>query len=131
MGWHREIDELHAFFERYFLGTEPSLDRVEQVLASGFTIVAPDGTESDRAAIIQVIADGGGQASDMVITTSGHRLILQRDEVVVARYIEHHLPAGEAHTDRLSTVVFTVDADAPNGLLWQRVHETSVPLGAG
>ena len=43
--------------------------------------------------------------------------------MVVASYQEHH-QLTERRNARLSTVVFTRDPSAPNGLLWFRVHET-------
>lgn len=123
MKWHEEIDQLHEFFEAYFLGEQTSLERAEAVLAPEFTIVGPHGIESDRAQTIQMLRDGRAHTTDLTITTSDHRLVAQAADLLVATYLEHHrLSDGENR--RLSTVVFVPEPDAPNGLLWLRVQET-------
>ena len=128
MGWHEEIDELHAFFEAYFLGTEDSLDRFEAALADGFTTVGPDGAEHDRASTVRMVRDGHGHTDSLTITTSDHRLLAATDDLVVATYVEHHELRDRAN-HRLATVVFRVDPAGPNGLRWLRVQETWVPQG--
>ncbi len=124
MHWRDEIIELHQAFETWFLGTGESLDRVEEALDPRFTFVGPDGSESDRAAIIEQIAAGRGHTNDLTITTSDHVLLEATAEVALARYVEiHNWPDGRSNR-RLSTVVFRVDPTGPNGLRWLRVHET-------
>jgi hypothetical protein len=121
--WSDEITELHDFFEAYFRGTETSLDRVEAVLAAPFSIVGPDGTESDRASTIAMLRAGHEEVRELDMSTSDHRLLLDSGDALVATYVEHHhLDAGD--TRRHSTVVFTRDASTPNGVKWLRVHET-------
>lgn len=122
-GWHLEIDELHAFFEAYFLGHENSLERAESVLADDFAIVGPDGVEVDRAGTIAMLKAGHARAESITITTSEHQLLFESDELVVASYVEHHQLA-ERQNERLSTVCFVPAAMAPNGVRWFRVHET-------
>ena len=128
MRWREEIEELHEFFEAYFLGTESSLDRVDRVLSPTFTIVGPHGVESDRAATMQALVEGHGHTTSLRITTTDHRRILADGNVVIASYIEHH-ELAERSNHRLSTVVFTLDDDAPNGLRWEHVHETWTETG--
>ncbi len=123
MRWREEIDELHRFFEAYFLGTESSIERAEAVFAPEFSFVGASGTESDRDNTLQMIRDGHAHTSNLTITTSDHRLVLQTADVIVATYIEHH-QLSEGINHRLSTVVFVPDPTAPNGLLWKHVHET-------
>jgi len=123
MRWRQEIEELHDFFENYFRGTESSLERVEEALAPGFSIVGPDADESDRDQTLTALRVGQGRATDLRITTRDHRLILEDGNTVVAAYVEQHdSPSGQ--TLRRSTVVFVVDVEGPNGLRWLRVHET-------
>ena len=123
MRWREEIVQLHDFFETYFLGTETSLERVEAVFAPEFTVVAASGIESDRESTMQMLVDGHAHTSDLKITTTDHRLILQTEDAIVASYIEHH-ELSQRDNHRLSTVVFVADSTAPNELLWLRVHET-------
>jgi len=130
MGWRREIEELHQFFEDWFLGTESSMQRVEEVFAPDMTFVGPNGAETNRDETIRMIRDGRAHTTDLRITTTDHRLLHRADDVLVASYVEHHQLA-ETSNRRLSTVVFLADPDAPNGLLWLRVQETWIDNGVG
>lgn len=121
--WQSEIDELHHFFEAYFLGTEDAIDRVEAALHPDFTIVGPTGVLNDRAATIEAIRAGHGHTTSLRISVLDHRLLLANDEIVLASYIERH-DLAQAVNERLSTVAFVVDPSGPNGLRWLRVQET-------
>lgn len=121
--WQTEIEQLHQVFEAYFLGTTDTLDQVEQSLAEDFTIVGPDGIESSRSQTMQALRAAHAHTDTLVITVTDPALLLETSQVVVARYIENHQLA-ERTNHRLSTVVFTKDDTAANGVRWQRVHET-------
>lgn len=123
MDWAREIDELHAFFAAWFRGTVDSMERMEGVLAPGFTIVGPDGATMSRTETLAAVRAGHGRSPDLEITTSDHRLIATAGVVIVARYVETH-DRPDASSRRVSTVVFTADSGAPNGVRWVSVHET-------
>lgn len=124
--WATEVDELHAFFEAYFLGTIPADDmsRFASVLDPDFAIVAPDGSVSDRAATLDAVGQGYAHTRDFTLTTRDHQLVHADGSTVIGSYIEHHGWADGRQNERLSTVVFRVDETAPNGLRWLRVHET-------
>ena len=126
--WRTEIDELHAFFEAYFLGSLPSseIGRVERALAPDFTMLGPDGTESDRTRTVAAIEQGHAHTDSLEITVSEHRLIVSTDHHVVATYVETHRLADRSN-HRVATVVFVRDPDGPNGLRWLRVQETWRP----
>ena len=123
--WRTEIDELHAFFEAYFLGRIPKgeIARVEQALARDFTLVAPGGTELDRRATLAGIEGAHGSTETLDIAVTEHRLIASTDDHAVATYVESHHELDRS-THRVTTVVFARDPDGPNGLRWLRVHET-------
>lgn len=124
MSWQHEIEELHDFFERWYDGAEDDFARCDSVLTAGFSIVGPGGEELDRAAIVSVIREAHGRGG-LSISTEDHELLWEGAESVVARYVEVH-QKGDQQTRRLSTVVFRRDEAAPNGLVWQTVHETWV-----
>ena len=130
--WHREIVELHEFFEGYFLGDLDADDvgRLEVALAPDFTIVGPGGGESSRAQTVTAIRAGHAHTSQLKISIDDARVVVELPDVVVARYVEHQEHA-DSITDRLSTVVFSRAPDAPNGLRWRTVHETWLPVRAG
>jgi hypothetical protein len=123
--WHREIIELHEFFEGYYLGAIDADDvgRLEVALAPDFTIIGPGGGESSRDQTVEAIRSGHAHTPQFRISIADARLLLDLPDLLVARYVEHQEVAG-AITDRLSTVVFTRAPDAPNGLRWRTVHET-------
>lgn len=123
MGWRREIEELHQFFEDWFLGNEPSMQRVEAVFAPAMTFVGPNGHETNRDETVRMIREGRAHTTQLRIATTDHRLLHRADDMLVASYVEHHQLA-ERSNHRLTTVVFLVEPEAPNGVLWLRVHET-------
>lgn len=123
MDWRREIIDLHRFFEAYFLGQVDSIERAASVFAPEFTFVGPHGQETNRQATLDQIQAGHAHTTSVTITTSGHRLLHATDDLVIATYVEHHQLAASSN-QRLSTVVFAVDPDTPNGVAWLRVHET-------
>lgn len=126
MDWVTEIDELHAFFEDFFLARESSMQRVEQALAPGFTMISPDGSSADRSAVLEAIRAGHGHTAELRIVTSDHALIVESDDLVVAVYVEtHHLT--DRRNDRRTTVVFEKDEEGPNGVRWLHAQETFMP----
>ena len=127
-GWQKDIVELHEVFETHFLGTTDSLERVEASLAADFTMVSPDGRISDRAATMAALEAGHAHTESLVIRTVEHRLLVDEGDVLVAEYVEEHELSSRTNR-RLSTVVFSRDHAAPNGVVWRRVHETWIDRG--
>ena len=121
--WLREVTELHDYFEAYFLGEVAGLDRVEAALAPDFTMVGPGGTTSSRPETITMIASGHAHTNSLKMTITEPDLLFEDDASLVAAYVENQQWA-DASNQRLTTVVFTKDDSAPNGLLWRRIHET-------
>ncbi len=126
--WQSEISELHEVFESYFLGNSTDLSRVEAALAEDFTFVAPDANTTDRAGTIAAITAGHAHTESLTIRTLDHKLVMETEGVLVAEYIEEHVLTDRSNTRR-STVVFSTESDAPNGLRWRRVHETWIDRG--
>ena len=130
--WQLEVVELHAFFEAYFRGelAAGDVDRFERVLAAGFTIVAPGGGVSSREQTLTAVRANHGAAPELRIRVEDAELLIPGDGsstgdggLLVGRYVEvHDSPAGT--TRRISTVVMSPAAEAPNGLVWRTVHET-------
>jgi hypothetical protein len=126
--WKAEIIELHELFEAYFLGSSDSLERMEAVIAADFTFVGPDANTTDRDGTLAAVRAGHAHTDSLAIRTVEHRLLLVDGDVVVAEYVEEHELASRTNR-RLSTVVFSRDDAAPNGLVWRRVHETWIDRG--
>ena len=121
----REIIGLHAVFEQWFRGEGPTnLDRVEQVLAPDFTMVPPNGSLVRRVQLMNDLAQARG--SRRVGITIEHPQVLWWSSgscLAVYEEIHHH---NEYTTRRRSTALFLRTDLAPNGLIWQHVHETWV-----
>ncbi len=121
----REIIELHAVFERWFLGEGPTdLDRVEQVLAPDFTMVPPNGSLVRRGQLMNDLARARGSRR-VAITIEDPEMIWWSSGSCLAVYEEVHRH-NEYTTRRRSTALFLRTDLAPNGLIWQHVHETWV-----
>ena len=122
--WHREIVELHEFFEELFLGTTDSLARADAALADEFTMAGPHGIVSPRETVMSQLEAGIAHTTELTILIEEPRLLCETDDLVVAEYVEvHQLREGRGNRRR-TTVVFRKDPDGPNGLRWLRAHET-------
>lgn len=121
--WEREIVDLHAFFVRWFKGTEQSMDRLGSVLASGFSLVGPDGVEHMRGDLLDSIGAAHGARPNLEIETDEHRLLFDDGRTVVASYVEIQATPVSS-TKRLVTAVMQRDDARAGRLEWLRVHET-------
>jgi hypothetical protein len=123
----REIDELLAFFQQWYRGEIPNnqatFDRLEGVLHENFTIVTPDGETLERYSITSDIRRMHGVDPEARVWATDIHEIYKYQHASVYSYEEHQFVAGNADV-RVSTAVFVRDDDAPNGLVWLRVHET-------
>jgi len=130
----REIVELHRFFEHWFTGRVPGNERafarVAGVLANDFEIVSPDGTRSDRAAILDAVRGAHGRYDAARFRIWIERVAARRldEQRLLATYEEWHELEG-ARRGRLSSAVLQRDAEAPAGLVWRHLHETWLPAG--
>jgi len=119
----REIIELHAEFEHWFRGEGPTdLDRVELVLAPDFAMVRPDGSLVRRSQLMIDLAQARG-SRHLDIGIEHPEMIWQSRDSCLATYeeVHHH---DEYTTRRRSTALFHRSDIAPNGVIWQHVHET-------
>jgi hypothetical protein len=128
--YQREIVELHQFFEAWFTGklsqTETDYTRFAQVMATGFTMVSPDGVLLDRDPLLKSLYDAHNKRRDTRIWIKNVQLRQQHGDIFIVTY-EEWQSEKDVQTARLSTVVFRQKSDAPNGLEWLLVHETWLP----
>jgi len=148
-GCVQEIVELHRFFEGWLSGSLPATDevfgRLEAALAPGFLLISPDGSVLARAEVIAWVRGGhGGRGPSFRIHIRNPEPRLEERGLVLATYEEWQESGGESGPSihkfddepvpsglggRLSTVVFRERPDAPNGVEWLHVHETTLPPG--
>ncbi len=127
---HREIVELHAFFEQWFRGEvehgDAALARLADALAPGFEMITPEGGRAGRAQLLEGIRSMHGRHAStrppFTIEIAHVQIRGLGDDVALATYEEWQQVEGE-RTERLSSAVFQASARAPNGVRWVHVHE--------
>jgi len=122
----KEVRELHRFFQDWYRGEleDEAFQRFSGVMGEGFTIILPDAGVLPRETIVDAVRSEKGSDADAELWVENVRLVHSEAAFLIATYEEWQgRKDGEAR-GRLSTVVFTRDVDAPNGLAWRHVHET-------
>jgi len=132
-GCEHEIVELHRFFTEWFHGTVPETDeawsRVTNVLGPDFVLVSPDGHRLERGPLLDGIRarhGGHGPTQDFEIWIRNLACRPVSAELVLATYEEWQRREGE-ECGRISTALFALDRQTPNGVRWLHVHETWLP----
>ncbi|MEZ4649730.1 MAG: hypothetical protein R3E97_13285 [Candidatus Eisenbacteria bacterium] len=127
-----EIDDLHVFFQEWFLGEIPNeaarFERVERALGPSFSMIDPDGVSSERDDVITEIRDAHGSKAGETfrIWVRFVRLRDLSDSRFLATY-EEWQETEDGVTSRLSSVLFEVrpgTAVSRERLRWLFVHET-------
>ncbi|MCB1034010.1 MAG: hypothetical protein KDD47_09280 [Acidobacteria bacterium] len=127
-----EVEELHRFFEGWFVGTLERSDEVfaqlPEALAPGFAIIGPSGRLVEREDLLVEIrrAHGAWQplGGRIRIENFRHRQSVQGLHVVT---YEEHQAQGGTKTARLSSALLADAPESPRGLRWLHVHETWLP----
>ena len=126
---HREVLDLHRFFQDWFNGAlEPSDEefaRFAGVMAEGFTIISPSGRTSERGPLLEGLRGAHGRWSDRPgrIWIEDFKLHHLAENAALVTY-EEWQESAEGTRGRLSTGLFEPSAEAPNGVVWLHVHET-------
>ena len=127
-----EIDDLHVFFQEWFLGEIPNeaerFQRVERALGPPFSMIDPDGNSSERDDVISEIRDAHGSKAGETfrIWVRFVRLRDMSDTRCLATY-EEWQEAEDGVTSRLSSVLFEIlpgTEISRERLRWLFVHET-------
>ena len=130
-----EIRELHAFFVTWFTGRDENSETVFQAnfdarFADGFQLVEPSGRLLGLGDLRGGVLGGHGASPDFRIAS---RNVIPRPvsaDHILATYEEWQIGATNStppDNGRAATVLFRLNDDAPNGLLWCHVHETWLP----
>lgn len=118
-----EVRELHAFFERWFVGTaeRDEFERLD-VLDDSFRMIGPDGQTRSVEEIRSSIEDARGRRPMRIEI----RNVWVHPSAPIGMYEEWQTMDGEV-TGRSSSAVMSIDPSAPNGLRWIHLHETWLP----
>jgi hypothetical protein len=125
----KEIIELHQFFQHWFNGTIPQDEdifaRFANVMDAGFHRVAPNGRLTPRALVVDGLRKmyGRSQHDPGRIWAKNVQIRYEESHLVLASYEEWQSFNGQT-TARMSTVLFRMQPDAPNGVVWLYLHET-------
>jgi hypothetical protein len=130
-----EIDDLHRFFQEWFLGERPGTDaefaRVEQALEDSFALVSPNGTLLEREALLDRLKSSHGKRAGESFRI-WVRAVRLRDEIgprLLVSY-EEWQETDDGVTARQSTAWFAVtpgETVERERLRWVHVHETWLP----
>jgi len=124
---HREIIDLHRFFEDWLRGACPETDeafaRLDRALSTGFQLIDPSGQRCGRDAILSSLRRGYGSEPSLTITIDAIQVHQTGATLLLATY-EEWQRTSESEDGRLSTVVFSRGTDEPDDLQWRHVHET-------
>ena len=132
----REVEELHEFFEQWFLGkleaTDENFGRFADVMHEQFEIVAPDGTRTPRESLLRRLRQAhgfqAGQSETYRIRVENVAVRDAAERVHIVTY-EEWQRTGAGDKGRISTAVMRDREGRPNGLEWLHVHETWMPEG--
>jgi hypothetical protein len=127
----REIEELHQFFQDWFNGALPESEaafaRFADVMDPAFEMVAPDGRVTTLPLLLPALRQRYNAWENGRIHIKNVRLHWQKGAVLLATYEEWQAVDG-VENGRFSSVLFQLQPDLANGLLWLHVHETWLPL---
>lgn len=130
---HREVDELHRFFEDWFLARLPSTDaafeRFASVMDKDFIIISPSGRMTRRGPLTDNLrgAHGAWKATDDAkIWIENFQLHRTLGDAVLVTY-EEWQQRGDAPRGRLSSALFGPRPGTPNGVAWLHLHEVWLP----
>lgn len=122
-----EVVARHAFFVDWFTGQAPesAMEDTTRCFAPDFHMIAPDGGQLDRDAVLSMLQGAGGsrKSGPFAIEVEMRRTIQPSADLALIVYDElQRTDAGR--TARRSTALFSPDADAPGGVVWRHLHES-------
>jgi len=130
----QEVEALHHFFEQWFTGqlsTESEFERLPQVLAPGFELIAPHGARAPREGVLTGVKNTQGVfATDeqpFRIWIENIQVRHHEGDLCLVTYEEWQEQNGKVN-GRLSTALFRNHADTPNGVAWLHLHEVALPI---
>lgn len=131
-GARREVDQLHAFFTAWYVGSLPKTKeaflRVERSLDEEFNMVGPEGITLNRDEILGYIFDGHGTRTEgkFRIWIEAFQAVPLAESLILASYEEWVEGAREVR-GRASSAIMRASNKGPEGWVWIHLHETWLP----
>lgn len=127
----KEVDELHKFFEDWFLAKvsddETSFNRLGSVLDDDFTIIFPSGITVKKEILLKNIKRSFGQwkgNNDLRTIRINNKVAkVLSPEIVLVTYEERQGETLENSKTRISSAIFRYDEKAINDVVWVHLHE--------
>lgn len=128
---HREVKELHQFFEGWFTAQIPHVDkmleRVSTVLSDDFQLITPEGHLLTRDDLLEQLKKSYGSQADrdkykIEVTNFDGRALAEDGVIFLTTYQENQY-INDEHNIRLSSSLFRSKPDTPNQVEWIHVHE--------
>jgi hypothetical protein len=117
-----EVRAMHETFVELFTSRSRDYARCAAALAPDFWMIGPDGLCLKRSRVLKGIA-AAAAPPDFRISIEGIKVVAEFPDSVLLHYIEEQYRNPKT-TRRLSTALFTADAEAPQGVVWRYLHET-------
>lgn len=121
-----EIVTRHAFFVDWYTGKANDGDMADcaRSFASDFRMIWPDGTEHDRAPVLELLRGMRGTKDDAYAIEVAMRHAVQYAPDLVLITFDEHQWTAEGKNRRRATGLFSPDHDAPGGIVWRHLHQT-------
>jgi hypothetical protein len=117
-----EVERLHAYLVDLFTRQQKDLAPCASAFASDLSMIAPDGSSYDRTRILANLANATA-APGFRIRIYDVQSIWEDEAAVLLQYTEEQYRDGET-SRRRSSALFTIDRNAPSGVVWRYLHET-------
>lgn len=123
-----EIVRQHEFIEAWLAGREDAppesfADGFVASLAADFSMVSPDGSVTDRTALLAGFHAARGAAPGLRIEIRAAAVVDSGADRATVRYEEWQF-APDSSNVRVSTALLAPDPAAPLGWAWRALHET-------
>jgi len=124
---HKEIIELHQFFQGWFNGSVSDdakiFSRLTGVLSEDFTYITPEGKLIHRKNLIKSLHSAYHSRKGMRIWIENMQILHGFGEITTVSYEEWQLIERNV-TVRLSSATFKYQPGAPNKVVWMHLHES-------
>jgi len=132
----KEVEELHQFFQDWFNGSVEnsvtSFARFTDVMHADFTMIAPNGKQTNRGALKGSLFMMYGKRPSIKIWIENPEFRFLSNNTAMLTYEEWQQENEDAEpSTRISTVIFEQSPDSPtlpNNVTWLHVHETMRPV---
>lgn len=123
-----EIIRQHVFIEAWLSGSDDAppesfAERFDAALDPGFSMVSPDGSVTDRAALLDGFHRARGAVPGLRIEIRAATVVDTCADRSAVRYEEWQFEP-DATSVRVSTALLAPDSRAPIGWSWRSLHET-------